>query len=173
MPNKKPPPDNEESTQKRPRRRKSTSPLERKEWGYDPLLGLESIKTTMSGMLGDLFALRSSPSEAPYEPPIDLFEDDGCLVMEMNLPGTPKDSVQMHAYQNLLIISGDTQPHPDVSNTTFHFKERCRGPFHRSIPLPFSIQAESIKASLRDGVLRVVLPLAGKRKGRSVQIEIH
>lgn len=160
-----------EKPAKRTRRRKSQSPLERKAWGYDPLLGLESIKTTMSGMLNDLFTRRGG-SELPWEPAVDLYEEEGCLVMLMSLPGMQKDHIQMHAYQNLLIVSGHTAAVGGVEESRFHFHERRGGAFHRSIPLPFAIQPESIKASLREGVLKVVLPLEGSRPSRSVQIEI-
>lgn len=153
------------------RRRKAASPLGRKAWGDNPLLGLESIKTTMSGMLNDLFHRRGGV-DVPFEPPVDLYEDEGCLVLMMTLPATHKDEVQMHAYQNLLIVSGETRTHESIDATRYHIHERGVGPFHRSIPLPFSIQPEAIKASLRDGVLKVVLPLEGTQPGRSVQIEI-
>lgn len=175
MPKKTPTPGSGEPVdkpEKPSRRRRGVSPLERKAWGYDPLLGLESIKTTMSGMLNDLFSRRAG-GELPWEPSIDLYEGDGCLIMEMNLADTQKSDIQMHAYQNLLIVSGETHAHDAVEETRYHFHERRRGPFHRSIPLPFSIHPEGIKASLRDGVLRVVLPLEGKRPKKSVQIEIH
>lgn len=158
--------------EKRPRRRKNESPLERKAWGYDPLLGLESIKTTMSGMLSDLFSRRSG-SDLPWEPPIDVYDHEGSLVMEMCLPGANKADIQMHAYQNLLIVSGEIHADQDIDESRFHFHERRRGPFHRSIPLPFSIHPERIKASLRDGILKVVMPLEGKRPRKSVQVEIH
>ena len=175
MPKKKPTPESEEPIdppEKRPRRRKGDSPLERKAWGYDPLLGLESIKTTMSGMLNDLFSRRGA-TDLPWEPLIDLYDDEDSLVIEMSLPGALKADIQMHAYQNLLVISGEIHAHEGIEESRYHFHERRRGPFQRSIPLPHSIHAERIKASLRDGTLKVVMPLEGKKKKKSVQVEIH
>jgi HSP20 family protein len=161
----------EPKPEKRSRRRKSESPLERKAWGHDPLLGLESIKTTMSGMLSDLFTRRGA-ADMPYEPPIDLYQEEDALVLLVVLPGVHKDEIQMHAYQSLVIISGEFHPLPGVEESRYHFHERRIGPFHRSVPLPFPIRPEAIKASLRDGLLKVVLPLEGKAPGRSVQIAI-
>lgn len=155
------------------RRRRKESPLERKEWGYDPLLGLESIKTTMSGLLADLFTKKAGAgSDLPYEPPIDLFEEGDTLIMEMALPGATRHDIQMHAYQNLLIISGELKAPRDLPAERYHFHERQWGAFHRSIPLPFVISPENIRASLRDGILQVTLPVEGKRPSKSVQVKI-
>jgi len=154
------------------RRRRNVFPLERKEWGYDPLLGLESIKTTMSGLLADLFTRRGG-EDLPWEPPIDLYEDGENLIIEMTLPGAQKQDIQMHAYHNLLIVSGETRRAEDVADDKYHFHERRWGAFHRSIPLPYVISPENIKASLRDGVLKVTLPFEGKLPGKSVQVQIE
>jgi HSP20 family protein len=161
-----------ESQKERPRRRRGgDTPLDRKEWGYDPLLGLESIKTTMSGMLAELFARRGG-NELPAEPPVDLYEEGQTLVVEMTLPGAHKQDIQMHAYQNLLIIRGQTQTQNAVPEERYHIHERRGGAFHRSIPLPYPVSHDHIKASLRDGVLRVTLPLAGTQSSRKVQVQI-
>jgi len=168
-----PQPARKSTAKKAPARSRKESPLERKEWGYDPLLGLESIKTTMSGLLADLFTKRGAASpDLPWEPPIDLYEIDNHLVMEMMLPGASKQDVQMHAYHNLLIISGESRPPADRPAEKFHFHERRWGAFHRSIPLPFMIRPEAIRASLRDGILSVTMPLESKKQGKSVQIQI-
>ncbi|NDD29525.1 MAG: Hsp20/alpha crystallin family protein [Proteobacteria bacterium] len=153
------------------RRRKRDLPVDRKAWGFDPHLGLESIKMTMASLLSDLFSRRGS-AEHPLEPPVDLFEEDGALVVLMNLPGTRREDVRLHAYESLLIIRGQTGAPDLTEKRAWHLRERAVGPFHRAIPLPYPIQAEGIRASLRDGLLRVVLPLEGKQAVRSVEIEI-
>ena len=160
----------EEKSAHRTRRRRDISPLERRAWGHDPLLGLESIRTTMTTMLNDLFRRRADP-EAPWEPLVDLYEREDCLIMEMSLPGVSRSDLQMHAYHKLLIVSGEIR-HIDVEDPHFHVQERRRGAFHRSIPLPYEVHPEKIDARLRDGVLRVTLPIERERTSRSVPIEI-
>lgn len=167
-------PPGDEAPKKAPRRtrkRKEEEPVDRKSWGYDPIIGLDSIKTTMSGLLTELFARRGR-TDLPWEPPIDVFEDGRTLVVLVNLPGFQRQDVQMHAFESLLIIRGHASADEVPQAAQYHVRERPMGAFHRAIPLPFAIQADGIKASLRDGVLRVVLPLEGKRAVRSVQIEI-
>ena len=78
----------------------------------------------------------------------------------------------MHAYPNLLIISGELQRAEASCKETFHVHERRCGGFQRSIPLPRVVTAEEIRASLRDGVLKVILPLLETPPGKSVQIRI-
>lgn len=173
MPRKEPGSDDApEKAPRRARKSKREMPVDRKAWGYDPLVGLESIKTTMSGLLSELFARRAA-SDLPWEPPVDLYEEGRTLVVLVNLPGFRREDVQLHAYQSLLIIRGQSSETAVADASGYHLRERSLGAVHRALPLPFPIQAEGIKATLRDGVLRIALPLEGKRAVRSVEIEIE
>ena len=171
MPRKDPTGGNAPEKPPRARKPRRETPVDRKSFGYDPLMGLESIQTTMSGLLTELFARRST-ADLPWEPPIDLFEEGRTLVVLVNLPGFQRDDVHLHAFESLLIVRGRSSEASLSEVAQLHVGERPRGVFHRAIPLPFAIRSEGITATLRDGVLRVVLPLEGKRPVRSVQIEI-
>jgi len=128
----------------------------------------------MGGLLAELFTRRGTPgAELPHEPPIDLYEEGNSLIIEMAIPGARKQDIHMHAYHNLLIISGETRPDREIAADKFHFRERQWGPFQRSIPLPFVVVPENIKAALADGVLTVTLPVEGKRPSRSVRVKIE
>lgn len=155
----------------RARRRRREPSLERRDWDFNPLLGLEGIKTTMGDLLAELFVARTSGEQA-WEPPIDLYRSDRALVMEMSLPGAHRQDIHLHAYPNLLIVSGEVKRAEGPSDGHYHFHERRSGVFQRSIPLPHVVAAEGICASLRDGVLKVTLPLHETPPGKSVQIRI-
>ena len=155
----------------RARRRRREPSLERRDWDFNPLLGLEGIKTTMGDLLAELFVARSAGEQA-WEPPIDLYKSEQVLVMEMSLPGAHRQDIHLHAYPNLLIVRGEVKRVEGPADERYHFHERRSGAFQRSIPLPHVVVAEGIRASLRDGVLRVTLPLLDTPPGESVQIRI-
>ncbi|MHB2015443.1 MAG: Hsp20/alpha crystallin family protein [Candidatus Xenobia bacterium] len=158
---------------RRGRSTRKESPLTRKTWGYDPMLGLESIKTTMSEMLADLFSKKGSwNADLPLEPSVDLYEEDGSLVVEVLLPGVQKKDLQIHATRDLLIISGEMKRDNEIAESRFHMQERRFGQFSRSLPLPFQVEPEEIKAELADGVLVITLPSKGEQT-RTYKIPIE
>lgn len=155
------------------RGKKREFPLNRKGWGYDPMLGLESIRTTMNEMLSELFSKKGTWSaDLPWEPSVDLFEEGNDLVVEVLLPGVQKKDIQIHATRDLLILSGEMRRSRQMKEESYHLQERRFGQFSRSIPLPFEVDPEHIKAELKDGVLVVTLPFHGE-KTRTYTIPIE
>ena len=59
----------------------------------------------------------------------------------------------------------------DGSN--YHRLERSYGFFSRSFTLPATVQADRIKASYKDGVLRLTLPKIEEAKPRQIAVEVN
>ncbi|HEY3999970.1 MAG TPA: Hsp20/alpha crystallin family protein [Candidatus Xenobia bacterium] len=158
---------------RRTRSRKKEFPLQRKGWGYDPMLGLESIRTTMNEMLAELFAKKGTwGADLPWEPTVDLYQEGQELVVEVLLPGVQKKELQIHATRDLLIVKGETHNTRQLPPDRVHTQERRYGQFARSIPLPFEVDPEAIKAELKDGVLLVTLPIHGEET-KTYRIDIE
>ena len=88
---------------------------------------------------------------------IDLHESgEGNEITAMfELPGMSKDDVIIEVQNNYLTVSGETKFAKDVEEDGYVLKERRRGKFTRTLPLPTDIKAEQIKASIEHGVLTV------------------
>jgi len=153
-------------------RRKKEFPWRSSGWGWDPLLGLRTIRDTMSEMFAELFARRGYVSDIPWHPSIDMYEDGENLVVESSLPGVNKNELQIHATHNLLLISGEVKSEKEISDEHFFYRERPRGHFTRSIPLPYDIVPEVIRAELTEGVLKLFLPIKDRKKKPSYRVKI-
>ncbi len=111
--------------------------------------------------------LRSSPgllaSGASFEPPGDVWESEGELVVELELPGARADEIDVRLEGSTLIISGDLAREP-AEGGQFLRVERPRGQFHRGVALPVDVDGEP-RATLHAGVLEVRLRrAAGARR---------
>lgn len=53
----------------------------------------------------------------------------------------------------------------------FHRRERGIGEFARLLTLPVAVDAERAEATLKDGVLRVVMPKAQDAKSRKIVVK--
>jgi len=101
----------------------------------------------------------ASQQASPWAPPIDVYETDDHYVISAELPGLPRDQIQLSVQDNRLTIRGE-RPSGVGESTTRHYHqvERGHGPFYRVFEFAESVHHDAITADLRDGVLTVTLP---------------
>jgi HSP20 family protein len=108
--------------------------------------------------------------EEPWDPKVDFYEKDGKYYLEMELPGVPKKSLSVKVNMGRLNISGDKTCDGEPGGSAYYIKECRHGPFSRSLSLPADVEEEKIKATYRDGVLTVEMPLIPEAEVKQVQI---
>jgi len=64
----------------------------------------------------------------------------------------------------------DVAKQPD-QNVKYWVSERSYGEFHRSFSFPTRIDQEKVKASLKNGILHIVVPKAPSYKARKINID--
>lgn len=68
--------------------------------------------------------------------------------------------------------AGEVAKRPEEAHRPRYWvSERAAGEFHRSFAFPGRVDQDGVKASLRDGILSIVVPKAGAAKPRKVEIE--
>lgn len=97
-----------------------------------------------------------------FTPPIDVVAADGAVLIELALPGVDRDDITIERLEGALAISGLRRDSRAAEGGCFH-AEIPRGPFFRTIPLPFPIESEP-RVELDRGVLRIYLTLAAKTR---------
>ncbi|MCH7923817.1 MAG: Hsp20/alpha crystallin family protein, partial [Nitrospinae bacterium] len=78
------------------------------------------------------------------------------LVAEV--PGMKEDEVELEITDNLLTLKGDRKLERGGPEDSIHFLERSHGSFVRTFTLPGTVQQDKVKATLKHGLLKVVLP---------------
>lgn len=116
-------------------------------------------------------ALMAAPAAAaqgagPFEPPADVWEAEGEVVVEVEVPSARAADVDLRLEGDTLVISGQLPP-VSSSGGTFVRVERPRGKFQRIVTLPVEV-AGNPTATLRQGVLEVRLPSVSPSKRRIV-----
>jgi HSP20 family protein len=91
---------------------------------------------------------------------VDEFEEDGMLVVRAELPGLdPDKDVEISVANGYLTITAQHTEQEEKREKHFHRKEiRSRG-VYRELPVPEGVTDSDVKASYKDGVLEVRLPL--------------
>jgi HSP20 family protein len=102
-------------------------------------------------------------------PPLNVFRKEHDIVVIAEVPGVKKDDLSIEAKGNTIRIAG-TKRIASADGTSVHRRERRSGRFDRTVTLPIEIDAESIKAECRDGILAVFLPRVERDKPRAIAI---
>ena len=143
---------------------------------YPSTTPVNNLRREMDRIFNELipFSWRLDESETnlgTWTPTTDMMETDNEYVIKVDLPGLTKKDIQINAHDNVLTIEGERRKESKEEKAGYLRNERYFGTFKRSIMLPASIMDENIKASFKDGVLKINVPKAEKSKRKSVPIE--
>jgi HSP20 family protein len=100
-------------------------------------------------------------------PAVDVVETPDSVLILVDLPGLTSDQIELSLVGHMLSIQGK---YPELESGQVHIHERAHGPYKRSIPLPSSVDAETILADTKNGVLRVVVQKVPAQKARKISI---
>lgn len=106
-----------------------------------------------------------------YSPTVDIFETEDSLTLLADLPGVKRESLNIDLEDRKLTITGLV----DKVESNFQplYSEYGVGGFTRSFELGDTIERKSISASLKDGVLTLVLPKSDRLKPRKIEVTVN
>ncbi|MFO8058253.1 MAG: Hsp20/alpha crystallin family protein [bacterium] len=113
-----------------------------------------------------------------FDPPIDMYENNETLVIEVELPGVAKSSLRLFVEGEKIIIEG-AKTEEDLSKKSlgerisFLQMERKFGGFLREVELPVACNNREARAVMEHGVLIIRLPLIKEKRGRRQPIPIE
>ena len=93
-----------------------------------------------------------------WTPPVDVAERENELILRIDLPEMNQSEIEIKVEENTLIIQGERKFVKENPDENYIQIERPYGAFHRTFTLSRRIDQDKIKASYKDGVLRIVLP---------------
>src|SRR4051812_15234874 len=76
-----------------------------------------------------------------WSPAVDVFEDKDKLTLKAELPGFRREDLDVSLHENNLILSGERRHEDEQQDGEFYRSERFYGKFHRTVPLPFPVDA--------------------------------
>ncbi|HJY54557.1 MAG TPA: Hsp20/alpha crystallin family protein [Candidatus Udaeobacter sp.] len=101
-------------------------------------------------------------------PPASVPEISDCYMLEIEMPGVKKDSLEISVENNELTIIG-RRSLPAVEGTLVHRESRLED-FRRAFELDPSIDADKISAKIGQGLVTLILPKAEHVKPRKITV---
>jgi HSP20 family protein len=119
------------------------------------------------------FPWRSAGSEVhAWAPDVDVYERNNELVIHADLPGLSKDDVKVDVTEDGIIIQGERKREHEEEREGVYRAERSHGSFYRLIPLPEGAMSDQAKATFKDGVLEITMPVPPEQVRRGRRLEI-
>lgn len=98
--------------------------------------------------------------ETAWTPALDFAETGEEYVLQMEVPGIPKENLDVTLDGNVVTLSGRREFARDEKTEKYIWCEREEGRFVRSLRLPTAVVESKIQATVDNGVLKVRLPKA-------------
>ena len=104
----------------------------------------------------------------PAVMPMDAWREGDRFVIEFDLPGVARDSIDLDVERNVLTVRAERMSHNGDWEALA--SERPRGVFSRQLVLGDNLDLDRIEAGYAEGVLRLVVPVAEKAKPRKIEV---
>jgi HSP20 family protein len=104
------------------------------------------------------------------QPAIDMFERDGNIVIKAEMPGIDPAKIDVTVADGELRISGECREESEVKEDAYYRSERRYGRVFRSVTLPAGCDYDQAAATVKDGVLEVVVPRKETAKGKKIEV---
>lgn len=105
----------------------------------------------------------------------DIYEKDGSLHYEIELPGLEKDEINIQAKGDQLVVTGEVEQEEEEENVNYISRGRRYGRFKRSLPLPEEVEEpDKLKAKFKNGVLHIEAKLSESiMEEEAIDVEIE
>jgi HSP20 family molecular chaperone IbpA len=105
-----------------------------------------------------------------FVPSVDIIERNDDLVLIADMPGVDEKSLDVTLEKNILTINGYVEPEiPDKHKLVY--AEYSVGDYQRTFTLSDEIDRERIQASVKNGVVRLILPKAETAKVKKIAVK--
>jgi len=107
----------------------------------------------------------------PTYPLMNVWSSADGVVIDAELPGVDPKDVDISVTGDELTLRGKVNVEKEAEGGTCHRRERPSGEFLRTLQLPFRADAGAVKATYRNGILRLSVPRSEEEKPRRIQVE--
>ena len=107
----------------------------------------------------------------PCRPPaVDIYEGEGGLILEADLPGAKESSIIVQLEDNLLHLYAKIESAVPPGAKLIHEEYRV-GDFARTFILSHEVDLDRIRAEWKQGVLRLIMPTSPRGASRRIEVK--
>lgn len=143
---------------------------------WDPFASLRRMSDELDRFVGSrrslLPELWQRGLSAEWSPDLEVFEREGEFVVRADLPGLNGADVKVEVTDDLLTIEGERKVEKEEKHEGVFRSERAYGSFARAVSLPEGAAGDQAKATFKDGVLEVVMPMKARPAAAARRLDV-
>ena len=143
---------------------------------WDPFKNIVTLQDRINRLFEDAFPRTADDEEDltafAWRPLVDIFETESGVTVLVDLPGVDKGDVSVEVKENVLTIKGERAADTAVEDNKYYRRERVCGSFQRSFAMRGVVAPEKIKATFKNGILKIELPRPEEDRPRQVSVSI-
>ncbi len=137
-------------------------------WG--PFRELEQVARRWQSPFPRFFEDFEDQYDEVFIPAVGTYVKDGNLVVRADTPGLEFKDIEVTVLNNVLIVKGERKNEKEVKKDDYLRREISYGAFERRMSLPEGTAADQVKASFKNGVIQITVPLAKEAVAQKVLI---
>jgi HSP20 family protein len=143
---------------------------------WSPAREIASLQQGINRLFEDVFSQPGGYDDdalIAWRPPVDIVDTPEAILIFAEIPGVDKDEVTIEVKDNVLTLRGERVVDQSIGNGSYYRSERVFGKFGRSFALPTMVRTDGIKASFKNGILKITIPKPDEEKPRQVSISVE
>lgn len=123
------------------------------------------MTTGLDKILADLTASKNIDESLAVEGQltVDVFQDNKEIVIQATIGGVKSSDIDVSISKDMVTIKGHRKREKKIKKDDYFHQELHWGAFSRSIILPTDIDLDKSKASIKNGLLTIRLPILTKK----------
>lgn len=101
---------------------------------------------------------------------VDVYQKGDNIIIQATIAGIDPDKLDISLHNDILTIRGERKQVSEVDEEDYFYKECYWGRFSRSIILPLEVKSEDISASIKNGVLQIILPKSNPKSKIKIKV---
>ncbi len=106
-----------------------------------------------------------------WVPAFDISETDKEYTVTAEIPGINVKDLDVTLSDGILTVKGEKKQEKEDKGENYHRVERSYGSFERSFRIPEKVEAETVDAAYKDGVLKLTLKKTEAIKPKKIEIK--
>ena len=138
---------------------------------WKPVDEVDRLRQEVDHLFGSFLSGTESFFSRVY-PAVNLSEKDNNLYLRAELPGVKPETLDISVVEGRVQIKGERKIDIEEQKTSYHRREREAGIFRRTIALPAKVDSGKVSASMKNGILTIILPKSEEAKPKKITVKM-
>jgi len=102
---------------------------------------------------------------------IDVYRSGDDIIVESPIAGVDPTQIDIQITSEEVTVTGTRARFKEISDEDYYHQECYWGQFSRSVILPEEVNADEADATIKNGILRIKMPLLNRKKGKKIKVK--